>query len=276
MIRVVLIAAAFGLVNRAVERLKRRKRTRAPHTAASYVHHALAVPLAVRCVVTLPRPRLVSTSPASAALTTWSAGYFTYDVFASVGSPVYLFHAFAAGSVYWYGFHTQMLHHAAASHMLWELSTPFVHFREHLETTGRRETTLYKVNGVAMMIAFFLCRNVGGAFMLANARRQFLECPGAIRGPTWTVLKTAAVSMNALNAFWFSKMVRGAIKVFGGKKKARRLNPPSTCGSPPRSNERSSADTPSAGASGPRCPARSCEDSCPGGHGEGSPMTGTS
>lgn len=46
--------------------------------------------------------------------------------------------------------------------LLWELSTPFVYARWFLHKAGMSRTTTYKVNGVMMVLVFFLCRNVAG------------------------------------------------------------------------------------------------------------------
>ncbi len=52
---------------------------------------------------------------------------------------------------------------AGALFMLWELSTPFVFARWLLHALGRHESRLYIANGVAMIVVFFLCRNLLGA-----------------------------------------------------------------------------------------------------------------
>lgn len=214
MIGVLAIAAGFGVLNR-VLRLVRRKAN--PHRLTSNVHHAVAVPLAIRCITNLPRPKACTTIPSSIAMMKLSSGFFLYDVFVCRNTPVMIFHALGAGSVYWYANFTKKFHHSAASHMLWELSTPFVHYREHLVATGQKHTRKYKINGVAMMAVFFACRNVGGAFMFRNAIRQCKEVPNAVPIPAQIILKAVAISMNCLNAFWFSKMVRGAAKTFRNK-----------------------------------------------------------
>ena len=46
--------------------------------------------------------------------------------------------------------------------LLWECSTPFVFVRWGLHALGRADTKLYLYNGLTMMAAFFICRNVMG------------------------------------------------------------------------------------------------------------------
>jgi len=55
--------------------------------------------------------------------------------------------------------------------MLWELSTPFVFMRWLLHALGRHESRLYIANGVAMIVVFFLCRNLLGAGAARAPRR---------------------------------------------------------------------------------------------------------
>ncbi len=51
---------------------------------------------------------------------------------------------------------------SGAMFLLWELSTPFVYARWFLHKAGMSRTTAYKINGVLMVLVFFLCRNVAG------------------------------------------------------------------------------------------------------------------
>ena len=45
---------------------------------------------------------------------------------------------------------------------MWELSTPFVYLRWFLHNLGYAKSPLYAANGFAMLISFFLARNVFG------------------------------------------------------------------------------------------------------------------
>lgn len=54
---------------------------------------------------------------------------------------------------------------AGAGFLLWELSTPFVHLRWLLHKSGRERARLYVVNGLVMMVVFFLCRPVWGTWL---------------------------------------------------------------------------------------------------------------
>ena len=51
---------------------------------------------------------------------------------------------------------------AGAGFLMWELSTPFVYLRWSLHNLGYAKSPLYVANGFAMLISFFLARNVFG------------------------------------------------------------------------------------------------------------------
>lgn len=72
-----------------------------------------------------------------------------------------------------------------------------------------------------MVLSFFWARNVMGAFMLVNffqTTEKELQSPKGgvnVMGPPmiWTY-RVACVALTCLNAMWFYKMFKGALKVF--------------------------------------------------------------
>jgi len=112
---------------------------------------------------------------------------------------------------------------------MWEMSTPFVNIRWLLSAMGRSDSTLYVANGLAMVAVFFCCRNLWGTFcsyLFFKATQVELDHPrpGGSFSPAgiWGY-RIANVSLNALNALWFSKMAGKAVKLVkrggGGKGK---------------------------------------------------------
>ena len=109
---------------------------------------------------------------------------------------------------------------AAALFLMWELSTPFVYARWFLYNLDLANTRLYIINGLAMLTSFFCARNLLGAFMLFDFFKSTgheLALPklsGRVM-PAYMIwiYRTACVTMTCLNATWFFKMARGAIKV---------------------------------------------------------------
>lgn len=61
---------------------------------------------------------------------------------------------------------------AGAGFLLWELSTPFVHLRWLLHKSGRDKKRIYVVNGLLMVVVFFLCRPVWGTWLSYKVGRS--------------------------------------------------------------------------------------------------------
>ena len=109
-----------------------------------------------------------------------------------------------------------------------ELSTPLVNARWMLSSAagGGSATTMYLVNGVAMMVVFFVSRpllQLGTLYQIyAAAPREAGASVGADLAPCmgWPAHLVAplAVSFYVLNLYWMSKMLRGAMKVFAKPK----------------------------------------------------------
>ncbi|KAL0020020.1 hypothetical protein WJX77_004744 [Trebouxia sp. C0004] len=184
----------------------------------SYVLQAVAAGLGFTCL-----ERLLTVGPAGSTSGCHKSGWLAA-----------CFHCGAAGNLssarpqndqrqivrllYCYGFFSRVLHYYGAMFLLWELSTPFVYARWFLHKAGMSRTTAYKVNGVLMVLVFFLCRNVAG---LVCSVDFFRETSPELQHPTPGGLSPAAIwlyrglnlPLNALNAFWLYKMLTGALKV---------------------------------------------------------------
>ena len=100
-----------------------------------------------------------------------------------------------------------------------EASTPFVNFRWFLGKLGMKESLLYFYNGLAMTFSFFVLRVVG---LLWMGTRIVAQREGLAALPvqnSMILLLSYGVGM-ALQLFWFSKIVKGAMKTLGyGRKK---------------------------------------------------------
>ncbi|XP_035688105.1 TLC domain-containing protein 4-B-like [Branchiostoma floridae] len=96
---------------------------------------------------------------------------------------------------------------------LTELSTPFVNMRLILHTLGHRRSLQYKVNGLAMLLVFFLCRVV-------TIPIHFRAIPHMKTGEVYKLGTGALINISVLtptmcvlNIFWFIKMCKGAYRV---------------------------------------------------------------
>jgi len=100
-----------------------------------------------------------------------------------------------------------------------ESSTPFVSFRVILVHLQMKESLLYVVNGIFMLISFFLCRvmlfpilywwysSVSGLSLLSTI----------ISVPMWVHL--AVIGLWTPQLMWFNRMLKGSIKVIKERKK---------------------------------------------------------
>lgn len=106
---------------------------------------------------------------------------------------------------------------------MWELSTPFV-LRWFLCESGMKATKIYVINGVTMMVAFFVARLLLGSyfsyvFWMATQKELNAPRPDGFQAPFIYFFRLANVCLTALNCVWFSKMAKGALQLLLAKKK---------------------------------------------------------
>ncbi|KAI8469864.1 MAG: TLC domain-containing protein [Monoraphidium minutum] len=190
-----------------------------------FVHNVVQVPLGLM-ILTDPAfysgtSRLLASSDFSTLVMAISAGYFAYDTLECIvryehEGPEFLLHGVfcfivfstltAIGRMHWFG----------AGFLMWELSTPFMHFRWVLYKIARDKTTLYVVNGVMGLATFFLCRICWGPVLSLLYWKDSLEMmagpqAGLLPAPLVWVYRFCTLVMNGLNLFWFQKMVKLAL-----------------------------------------------------------------
>eukprot|EP00898_Chlorokybus_atmophyticus_P006488 jgi/Chlat1/6840/Chrsp51S06523 len=224
----VAVSSRAGL-NKLTAAERKSLRYQVASRAAALAHVAAALPLAAGVLLgdpSLRADRLFATSPASYAALQVSAGYFLYDLLQCVthvkeeGVP-FVIHALACFLLFAYGAARPFCHaYGAAFVFTWEFTTPFVHARWLMHTRGETKSRAYLFNAMAMMLAFFLARNVTGLFLSVDFWRtaNAAMSTGDPRAPPnfaliAGVFKVANIALNGLNAMWMSKMVRGAIKL---------------------------------------------------------------
>lgn len=116
-----------------------------------------------------------------------------------------------------------MVHWHGAAFLMFEISTPFVHIRWFMYKMKQDHTTLYFLNGIAMVLAFFGCRIVWGYYETYRLVRDVI---GERYKPDSPFPMSATVAyciagavMTYLNTTWFYLMVKkAAMVVIGGKK----------------------------------------------------------
>lgn len=101
-----------------------------------------------------------------------------------------------------------------------EVTTPLVNTRWLLDKSGLKQSIIYIVNGITMMVVWFLDRILFlGCYYFPLIYRHRDEL--AMLNDVYRVLLLSIPPLlSVLNVFWFGKMVKGAIKVLKKKKKS--------------------------------------------------------
>jgi hypothetical protein len=133
------------------------------------MRYAVQVPLAVASMfdARLNQDRVTGATPLCTFLTLLTGGYFVTESliicrnFEEHGVEP-LAHAAVCVCFFLLVAFTKKMQWFVPRVLFFECSTPLVHLRWLLQSLGLGETTFYKVNGISMMAAFFVCRVVWG------------------------------------------------------------------------------------------------------------------
>jgi TLC domain len=153
----------------------------------SHAAVSLQVPLAFAALFQreLNNDKMHGTTEYARAISLVSAGYFVADTsiilkhFKEHG-PEPLFHAVICVTFFVYSAAKHKMQYWVPRTLMFECSTPFVHLRWLLHALGRSKTRGYKINGLAMIGAFFACRIVYGT----RAQRLTLGLRCCMRHPS--------------------------------------------------------------------------------------------
>jgi len=134
----------------------------------------------------------------------------------SVDSSMVLHHVFIL-AMFGLGVFFDIGVYFAAALLINEASTPFMTLMWYLTFSGRKETPLFLVNGVAFALVFFLCRIVFIPFSFYQFASLNFCSPG---GSDWTsmrmrcapIMAAGYAAIFALNLMWFKKILMGALK----------------------------------------------------------------
>ena len=105
-----------------------------------------------------------------------------------------------------------------------EISTPFLHFRWFLATSGYRHATLYYVNSAIFSLLFLAVR---GAFMTLMLYRIFSTLSNPFYWPdcaACTVTINCAWAFQGLQYMWCVKVITGFVAIVFGKGKKDKLD----------------------------------------------------
>ena len=150
-------------------------------------------------------------------------GYFLYDfllvlvLYRTISAPIatMIHHALIILTIYCvFVFDFPLVYIWAAGLLFTEMSTPFVNQRWFM-AIRHRHSTMYKVNGLLMTLAFFIARPLFmPAFVLWIARKEYLYT-GIDKGRmnlTWIIGGGSSLVLYLLNCYWFGLMMKGLKK----------------------------------------------------------------
>ncbi|KAJ9638175.1 hypothetical protein H2204_004486 [Knufia peltigerae] len=198
--------------------------------------------------------RLWVYSSASGNVQAYAAGYFLWDVVVSIQhfqilGPTSLMHALAALMVTSLGFRP-FANFYGINFVLYELSTPFLNIHWFLDKLGKTGGWAQLGNGIVLIVAFFGCRLVWGAYQTMNLMTDAWRAWSAIGtgkcldpfmlekpqgGPAttlpvqqdfcyddfpWGLLGTYIISntlLTGLNVYWFGLMLKALGRRFNVK-----------------------------------------------------------
>ncbi|KFZ08752.1 hypothetical protein V502_09164 [Pseudogymnoascus sp. VKM F-4520 (FW-2644)] len=172
-----------------------------------------------------------------------ATGYFLWDLVITIQNvkmfgPGMLAHAVSALTVFSFGFRP-FVNYYASTFILYELSSPFLNFHwffDKLNLTGSRRQL---VNGILLLSTFFGCRLCWGTYQSLRVYQDMWmalhHTPGATYGkaespihdelmkytdeeflPLWLAVTYLGSNLvlNALNFYWFAKMIDALRKRF--------------------------------------------------------------
>jgi len=144
-------------------------------------------------------------------------GYFLIDTIATVkymmgGPAMVIHHICALGSII-----NALINREGHLYTLWmlltEMTTPFIALRYMLEKMGYKQHVAYAINGVGILVGWVIARIINFVLFYHHFytyRDQFTVLCGLSKA----IVLTVPAFLFFLNIFWFTKIVRGALKLF--------------------------------------------------------------
>nr|XP_043609794.1 TLC domain-containing protein 4-B-like [Erigeron canadensis] len=92
-----------------------------------------------------------------------------------------------------------------------EITTPFVNLRWYLDVAGKKNSTFYLLNGVALFAGWLVARIILFIFFFYHMFTHFYQVKQIYAMGFYSVLTIPSV-LAFMNLFWFWKILRGLIK----------------------------------------------------------------
>jgi len=216
------ITRAFG-AEKIYNALSDKHRKQWDSRITSQVHCLIIVPLSFYAVINFKGDiyDVFALNEAAELPLTITLGYFLNDLLESLQHPkmwgVGMFvHAVACLIAYGFVLTHGFIMYFGTVFLMWEISTIFLNFRGFLYAAGKESSVLYKVNGILLVLSFFLVRICFGytqSYHVWVALGRGTHAPLYLRGYFYF----SNLVMNILNTYWMILIAKGAISGFSKK-----------------------------------------------------------
>lgn len=176
---------------------------------ASTTHSIIVAYLGIRVLMSpgIWLHRIHFISEESLLLSNISCGYFLYDFIMclarlNIVGPVFLGHAVMAFTINCISVVSGVGHFYTAAFLVWEISTPFVNVRYFMNKLQIRGENI--INALIIFL-FLFCRIIWGTFIYYII---IIDTIYVSEGLLLKIPVFIAFLMNALNYYWFYKMVK--------------------------------------------------------------------
>ncbi|KAF9192545.1 hypothetical protein BGZ51_005341 [Haplosporangium sp. Z 767] len=161
-----------------------------------------------------------------------ACGYFLWDTIHSIRHMKefglgFVFHGFCSFSVFIFSFRP-FLQYYGSVFLMFELSTPFLNIHWFMDKLGMTGSIYQLINGIVLLSVFFCARIVFGLYMSYQTYLNVLPVLEQVPWHLVIIYSVANVVLNALNLFWFYKMIESLMKRFPSANKSRRAAPAGT------------------------------------------------
>jgi len=186
--------------------------------AVAFINALIVCTLAFQIVMDqdLQENTVFGSSEIAAHTLALACGYFLWDFaiclyyYQEYGFGL-LVHGFVCFFVYFFTLRP-LLQYYGSVFLLFEISTIFLNLNGFLEAFGASGTLLHAINGILLIVSFFIFRLVFGYYssfhFFLDVWRNSKEIPIFLIAFYYT----ANVILNGLNVFWFWKMIKKALR----------------------------------------------------------------
>ncbi|EEB06854.1 DUF887 family protein [Schizosaccharomyces japonicus yFS275] len=155
-----------------------------------------------------------------------AGGYFLWDLLTSIRyvyltGPGFVVHALAALFVVCFSYRPFLMYFAP-TFLSWELSTPFLNVHYFLDKTDRTGSKLQLINGLMLVLTFFLVRIVYGWYSAYDTTLEVIRRVKSTPYILGVFFLIANMSLNFLNLYWLYKMIDAIKRRVDGEKKPKK------------------------------------------------------